>query len=143
MNNKHIFLIVLAFLLVNCKKEEIALTANATNGEIIFLTGKNAQGVILQDLSKSAINGMVHGCANCHGVDGKGKFRGGGDKQTGSITYKDLTNSTQYTPVYTDALIERFIDTETKSNGIHANTGVVYIMGKTDKADLISYLKTL
>lgn len=127
----------------SCKKEEIAISSNLTNGETIFRTGKNIQGETLQDLSKSEMSGMVHGCANCHGDDGKGKFRGGGDKQTGSITYNDLTNPLKYTPVYTENLIKRFIDNETKSNGSHANTGVVYVMKENDKVDLIIFLKTL
>lgn len=129
-------LIVLGFS--NCKKETYE-----TNGETIFRTGKNLQGEVLQDLAKSEMSGMVHGCANCHGDNGKGKFRGGGDRQTGSIAYDDLTNSALHTPIYTDSLIKRFIDSETKSNGTHANTGVVYVMSEKDKTDLIAFLKTL
>ncbi|TDD77281.1 c-type cytochrome [Flavobacterium caseinilyticum] len=114
----------------------------ATNGETIFRTGVNIHGAVLQDISQSEIK-KVHGCANCHGDNGKGKFRGGGDKQTGSITYYDLTNTSIYTPVYNDDLIKRFIDSETKSDDTHANTGVVYVMKETDKIDLINFLKTL
>lgn len=130
-------------LFMNCKEKVIKSNSNDANGKSIFLTGINIQGIVLQDLQKSEMNGMVHGCANCHGENGKGKFRGGGDRQTGSIAYKDLTNSALHSPAYTDALIERFLDSETKSDGTHANTGVVYVMGATDKTDLISYLKTL
>lgn len=114
----------------------------ATNGERIFRAGINIHGAVLQDISQSEIK-KVHKCANCHGDKGKGKFRGGGDKQTGSITYYDLTNTSIYTLVYNDDLIKRFIDSETKSDGTHANTGVVYIMKETDKIHLINFLKTL
>ena len=144
MNSKNlVFISIALFFFSGCKQETIEISGADANGKVIFMTGKNSQGVVLQDLQKSEMSSMVHGCANCHGEDGKGKFRGGGDKQTGSIAYKDLTNSALHSPAYTDSLIERFIDSETKSDGTHANTGVVYVMGATDKADLISYLKTL
>jgi hypothetical protein len=143
MNIKHLIFVSFLFFFTGCKDENVESDSAVSNGKTIFSTGKNNQGVVLQDLQKSEMNGMVHGCANCHGEDGKGKFRGGGDRQTGSIAYKDLTNSALHSPAYTDALIERFLDSETKSDGTHANTGVVYVMGATDKTDLISYLKTL
>lgn len=143
MNIKLLLFVSFSLFLTGCKEESVESSSTDSNGKTIFLTGKNSQGIVLQDLQKSEMSGMVHGCANCHGEDGKGKFRGGGDRQTGSIAYKDLTNATLHTPAYTDALIERFLDSETKSDGTHANTGVVYVMGATDKSDLISYLKTL
>ena len=78
----------------SCSKDE----TYPTNGETIFRTGKNKSGVVLQDFSKSEKNGSVHGCADCHGEDGQGKYRGGGDQQTFSISYTDLTTSNLYTP---------------------------------------------
>lgn len=131
---------------MSCQEVDVNPAASvdpSSNGETIFRTGINLQGEVLQDLSKSQMNGRVHGCANCHGDNGKGKFRGGGDKQTGSITYSDLTNPAMYSPVYTDNLIKRFMDSETKSDGTHANTGVVYVIKESDKIDLINFLKTL
>ena len=132
--------IITGVFVSSCKKETNKFT---TNGETIFKTGKNIQGEVLQDLSKSEMNGSIHGCADCHGDDGKGKYRGGGSKQTGSITYNDLTNPSKYSPVYSDSLIKRFIDSETKSDGTHANTGVVFVMQENDKVDLINFLKQL
>ena len=124
----------------SCSKKEVTYS---TNGETIFRTGKNIDGTILQDMNASDYNSKVHGCADCHGDNGKGKYRGGDEKETFSITYNDLTNSTLYSPVYNDSLIERFIDSETKSDGTHANTGVVFKMSKTGKIALIEFLKTL
>lgn len=133
-------------IVVGCSSKTVEPQSNETsleNGKSIFLSGYNLVGVALQNLQLSEKSGMVHGCAQCHGQDGKGKFRGGGANQTGSIRYEDLTNPNLHAIPYTDALIRRFIDSETKSDGTHAQTGVVYVMGESDKSDLISYLKVL
>lgn len=133
-------------IVVGCSSKTVEPQSNETsleNGKSIFLSGYNLEGVALQNLQLSEKSGMVHGCAQCHGQDGKGKFRGGGANQTGSIRYEDLTNPNLHAIPYTDALIRRFIDSETKSDGTHAQTGVVYVMSESDKSDLISYLKVL
>lgn len=79
---KHI-IIAIVLIISSCSKDD---KIYSTNGETIFRTGKNNQGIVLQDVASSEMK-KVHGCANCHGDNGKGKYRGGGDKQTGSIAY--------------------------------------------------------
>ena len=80
----------------------------------------------------------LSGCQDCHG-------RRGGNllNRDESIKYKDLSNPKLHRVPYTEVLLERFLDEETKSDGSAANTGIVWEMGASDKADLIAYLKTL
>lgn len=138
--------VLFLFIVASCSSNYIdpqASDVSLENGKSIFMTGFNLAGIPLQNLQLSEKNGMVHGCAQCHGENGKGKFRGGGANQTGSIRFEDLTNPTLHSVPYTEELIRRFIDSETKSDGTHALTGVVYVMSESDKSDLISYLKVL
>jgi hypothetical protein len=139
MKNIKTILLFLSIVTISCSKDD---ETYSTNGETIFRTGRNIQGTVLVDLSQSQV-GKIHGCAQCHGDNGKGKYRGGGNMQTGSIAYNDLLNPTLYNPVYNDSLIKRFIDSETKSDDTHANTGIVFVMSEIDKIDLIIFLKTL
>lgn len=112
------------------------------NGESIFKTGKNLAGEIMQDMEKSEMSGMLHSCAHCHGesAEGKPKRKMG---PTGSIKFKDLSDDGLYSIPYTDELFFRFLDTELKSDGKTAETGVVWKMSAKDKNDLLAYLKTL
>ncbi len=112
------------------------------NGETIFKTGKNISGEVLQDMEKSEMRGMQHSCAHCHGESAEGKpFRRMGP--TGSIKFKDLSDANLHKVPYTDELFFRFLDSETKSDGNTAETGVVWKMSEKDKTDLLAYLKTL
>jgi mono/diheme cytochrome c family protein len=84
MNIKHLIFVSFLFFFTGCKDENVESDSAVSNGKTIFSTGKNNQGVVLQDLQKSEMNGMVQGCANCHGEDGK----------LGASGAKDLTLST-------------------------------------------------
>lgn len=126
------------FMLFNINKYE----ADLTNGESIFKTGKNLAGEVMQDMEKSEMSGMLHSCAHCHGESAQGKpnRRMG---PTGSIKFKDLSDVKLHGVPYTDELFIRFLDTELKSDGTTALTGVVWKMSEKDKNDLLAYLKTL
>lgn len=119
-----------------CGSSENTVRAGAGNGETIFVSGKNIQGVILQDIAASQMK-MLHGCVDCHGSSGKG------NRNNPSIAYSDLINPALHAVPYTDALLRRFLNFEQKSDGSHADTGVVWRMSEQDQTDLISYLKTL
>lgn len=120
---------------MNGSNQAASGTTYATNGQTIYMTGKNQKGDVLQDLNASQMK-ELHGCVNCHTASGKGQGR------APSNTYADLTNPARAYP-YTDALIKRFLNEEKKSDGTPANTGVVWRMSEQDQDDLISYLKTL
>ena len=109
----------------------------ATNGEAIFRTGRDKDGVVVQDLAKSEMNMMVHSCEMCHGADG------GGMMHTPSIRFRDLADPNQHAVPYTDDLVKRFLDEELKSDGTPARTGVAWKMSDRDKTDLIAFMKTL
>jgi len=72
---------------------------------------------------------------------------GGPDLQNGRkiflTGYDSQGVDVMHTPPYDQALLDRFLDTETKSNGSPAATGVVWRMPAADKADLFAYLQTL
>jgi cytochrome c553 len=123
-------------VLTACGSSENTVRAGAGNGETIFVTGKNSQGVVLQDIAASQMK-MLHGCVDCHGSSGKG------NRNNPSITYSDLINPALHAVPYTDALLRRFLNFEQKSDGSHADTGVVWRMSEQDQTDLIAYLKTL
>ena len=113
-----------------------------TNGETIFRTGKNQEGVVIQDLARSQMSMMGHGCVNCHGSDGGGGMRMMG-RTVPSIKFKDLADPAKHQVPYTEALIKRFLDEELKSDGTPAQTGVAWRLSEQDKEDLIAFLKTL
>jgi hypothetical protein len=125
-------------MLFNINKYE----ADLANGESIFKTGKNLSGEVMQDMEKSEMRGMLHSCAHCHGESAEGKpWRRMGP--TGSIKFKDLSDKQIHSVPYTDELFIRFLDSELKSDGKTAETGVVWKMSEKDKNDLLAYLKTL
>ena len=113
----------------------------STNGETIFRTGKNKDGVIIQDIEKSQMK-MPHACVSCHGNDGKGGMMMM-MRTVPSIKFKDLSDPSKYTVPYTEELVKQFLDKELKSDSTIARTGVAWKMSESDKNDLISFLKTL
>jgi cytochrome c553 len=139
MNNSfkpYITAFCLISLVSGCGMSENTVRAGAGNGETIFVTGKNIQGVVLQDIAASQMK-MLHGCVDCHGSSGKG------NRNNPSITYADLSSPALHSVPYTDALLRRFLNFEQKSDGSHADTGVVWRMSEQDQTDLIFYLQTL
>lgn len=114
-----------------------------TNGETIFRTGRNQQGVILQDLARSQMP-MPHSCASCHGSDGTGSMMGGMmGGRIPAIRFRDLSDPRLHPVPYTEETLMRFLDDEVKPDGTVANTGVAWRMSAQDKTDLIAFLKTL
>lgn len=114
-----------------------------TNGETIFRTGRNLQGVTLQDLARSEMP-MPHSCASCHGSDGTGSMMGSMmGSRVPSIRFRDLSDPRQHPVPYTEESLTRFLDDEVKPDGTVANTGVAWRLSAQDKADLIAFLKTL
>jgi hypothetical protein len=116
--------------ILSCKKER-------SNGELIFRTGKNEKGEIMQDLAASEKK-QLNSCQDCHG-------RTGGNilNRKGSVKYKDLADGSLREIPYNDSLIFRFLDHELKSDGTAARTGVIWRMNTKDKQDLVAFLKTL
>ena len=106
-----------------------------TNGETIYKTGKNLQGVKMINRKASSIP-FVNNCRTCHGKNG--------DTMRGvSIKFKDLSNPQKYSVPYNDQLFYRFLDDDLKSDGTKANIGVIWKMPDADKKDLLDYLKSL
>lgn len=114
----------------------------ATNGETIFRTGRNQEGIVMQDLSRSEMP-MAHACVSCHGPNGEGMSMSMMGRSAPSIRFRDLSDPAQHRVPYTEALVKRFLDQEIKSDGTAARTGVAWKMSEQDKDDLIAFLKTL
>src|SRR5579859_840894 len=98
---------------------------NLQNGKDIFVTGFDAQGTDVLDLAASTMK-MQMGCGSCHGSDGRGMTMP--MMSTPSIRWADLSSATLHSPPYDQPLFFRFLDTEEKSNGAPAQTGVVWKM---------------
>ncbi|MDX2174189.1 MAG: hypothetical protein SFY56_13895 [Bacteroidota bacterium] len=123
-------LIIAVFTLNACSKKTYP-----SNGETIYRTGKNINGVKMLDRSASRIK-FIQSCATCHGKSG--------DRMNGvSIKFSDLSNPELYSVPYTDSLFYRFLDDDLKSDGTKADIGVIWKMSDQDKRDLLEYLKTL
>ncbi len=116
--------------IISCSKQIFS-----TNGETIYRTGKNLNGVKLLDKSNSRIK-IVNSCKTCHGKNG--------DKMNSvSIKFSDLSSPQRFSIPYTDSLFYRFLDHDLKSDGTKANIGVIWKMNEQDKKDILDYLKTL
>ena len=117
-------------LFISCNKK-----IYPTNGETIYRTGKNKQGIELLDKGASQIT-IFKSCQSCHGKKGN---------RTNNcvIKYAALTNPNLHSVPYTDSLFFRFLDDDLKSDGTKPNTGVIWKMSDQDKKDLIGFLKTL
>lgn len=114
----------------------------ATNGETIVRTGRNQDGLVMQDLSRSAMP-MAHACVSCHGPNGDGMSMSIMGRSAPSIRFRDLIDAAQHPVPYTEELLKRFLDHEIKSDGTAARTGVAWKMSEQDKNNLIAFLKTL
>ncbi len=107
----------------------------ATNGQLIYNTGRNTEGTLLLNKKASQIK-LVHSCKTCHGPHGDriNKL---------SIQFSYLSDPANFIVPYTDSLFYRFLDHDVKSDGTKANIGVIWQMNDRDKRDLLDYLKTL
>ncbi len=110
-------------------------SADKSNGETIYTTGKNLQGEKMLDKSASRIK-IVHNCKTCHGVKG--------DRMDDvSIKFSDLSDPSKHRIPYNDSLFFRFLDEDLFSDGTKANIGVIWKISDSDKKDLLEYLKSL
>ena len=121
-----------------CLLPLMSFTATYTgksNGETIYITGKNLQGEKMLNKAASRIK-LVRSCKDCHGKNG--------DKiESASIRFKDLSDPSKHIVAYNDSLFFRFLDDDLFSNGTKANIGVIWKMNDKDKKDLLDYLKSL
>ena len=130
-----------------------------SNGELIYLTGRNAEGKRI-DFSQSSGMGMMHAdsCVDCHGRDGKG-----GEppmmcsKNPPDIRYASLVEGEHgghgdeaeegeeegHAP-YTDDLIKRAITLGLEADGEPLDSCMPrFRMSERDLDGLIEYLKLL
>ncbi len=118
------------FITASCSKQTFL-----TNGETIYMTGKNLNGEKMLDRGASRIK-IANSCKTCHGKSG--------DRMNSvSIKFSYLSNSNNFAVSYTDSLFFRFLDHDLKSDSTKANIGVIWKMNNQDKKDLLQYLKTL
>lgn len=106
-----------------------------TNGEAIYKTGRNLQGLAVLDRKASRIP-LVNSCQTCHG-------KNGGRITRASVRFSDLSDAHRFSVPYNDSLFFRFLDQDLRSDGKKANIGVIWKMSDKDKRDLLAYLKTL
>jgi len=135
MTNRKTNYIPLTFFLLVISVTGCQKNVYSTNGESIYRSGRNLQGVIMLDKSRSSIT-LFKSCQSCHGPSGDRM------KQT-LITYTGLSNPALYPVPYNDSAIICFLDHDLKSDGRKANIGVRWKMSEQDKKDLIEYLKKL
>ena len=129
INNSILLLTVSLFLL------SFTVELYPTNGETIYRTGKNIDGVVLLDKKQSRTT-LFKSCQSCHGPKGSRMTRH-------SLKYSELSSLTNHKVPYTDSLIFRFLDDDLKSDGSPSRAGVKWNISHEDKKDLIEFLKTL
>lgn len=129
-----------------------SLTPEQMRGKQIYTRGTSPSGKeILAYLGESSIEmpGSAMPCANCHGLDGKGKPEGG--VTPSNLTWEVLskpygikhTDGRQHPP-YTERGLELAVTRGTDPAGNRLlNVMPRYVMAKEDLADLILYLKRL
>ena len=128
------------------------LTAGERRGKQIYLQGTSPSGKdILAYLGESSLEmpGSAMACANCHGLDGKGKPEGG--VTPSNLSWEVLSkpyglahaNGRKH-PAYTDRGLELAITRGLDPGGNKLlNVMPRYQMSAADLADLVVYLKRL
>lgn len=128
------------------------LTPQERRGKQIYLRGTSQSGKpIIAALGNASleVEASTFSCANCHGLDGRGKPEGGITPT--DITWNNLTKPYAVASVsgrkhapYTEALLERAITEglDPSANALHTAMPK-YKMAREDTADLIAYLKRL
>jgi len=126
------------------------LTPREARGKKIYTQGTSPTGKdILAYLGESSLEmpGNTMPCANCHGLDGKGKPEGG--VVPSNLTWEELTKpygaahaDGRQHPPYTERGLELAIQRGLDPAGNKLlNVMPRYVMSKDDLADLILYLK--
>jgi ABC-type branched-subunit amino acid transport system substrate-binding protein len=136
---------------VNVAAQE-TLAPQESRGKQIYVQGTSPSGgEILAYIGESSLEvpGSVMACANCHGLDGKGKPEGG--VVPSNLTWEVLTKPYGLThedgrrhPPYTERALELAITRGTDPAG-NKLLGVMprYQMSREDLADLAAYIKRL
>jgi ABC-type branched-subunit amino acid transport system substrate-binding protein len=127
-----------------------ALTPPESRGKQIYVQGKSASGrEILAYLSSIEVPGSAMPCANCHGLDGRGKPEGGvvpSDIRWESLTkpYGLANANGRKHPPYTERALELAITRGTDPAGNKLPDVMPrYQMSREDVSDLVVYLKRL
>ena len=128
------------------------LTPGERRGKQIYVQGTSPSGKEVRAyLGESSLEvpGSAMPCANCHGLDGRGKPEAG--VTPSNLTWEALTKPYGVThadgrqhPPYTERALELAITRGSDPAGNHLlNVMPRYVMAKEDLADLILYLKRL
>lgn len=151
---KNVFYFYLFFLLTLSSTVVAAgkLTEQAQRGQHIFQFGSSLSGEDIRagiSGGEHTVNAALVPCANCHGIDGKGKSEGGVDAPNitwDALTrpYKIATGDDEGRPVYDERLLIRAISLGFDSGGKELESTMPrFIMTRADSADLVAYLKEL
>lgn len=120
------------------------LTGTLLNGQDIFLTGRDASGVIPTNNSYGMMGHQV-ACADCHGSQGHGgtvtimmtRY------DVPNITWPELTGAT-YTPPYTVETVKQAITKGLDQVGEKLKAPMPqWSMSTQDLDDLVGYIQTL
>jgi ABC-type branched-subunit amino acid transport system substrate-binding protein len=128
------------------------LTPSERRGKQIYVQGTSPSGKAIRAyLGESSLEvpGSAMPCANCHGLDGRGKPEAG--VTPSNLTWEALTKPYGVThtdgrqhPPYTERALELAITRGSDPAGNHLLSVMPrYVMAKEDLADLILYLKRL
>ncbi|MDT7688858.1 MAG: hypothetical protein QOE46_1617 [Acidobacteriota bacterium] len=131
---------------------QASLTPRESRGRQIYLQGTSPAGrEILAYIGEASLEvpGSAMACANCHGLDGKGKPEGG--VTPSNLTWETLTKPYGVThadgrrhPPYTERGLDLAVTRGTDPAGNRLqNVMPRYAMSRDDLADLIAYLKRL
>jgi ABC-type branched-subunit amino acid transport system substrate-binding protein len=144
----------LALCLVACvgASAQSSLTPQESRGRQIYLRGTSpAGGEILAYVGEASLEvpGDAMACANCHGLDGRGKPESG--VTPSNLTWEALTKPYGVTradgrrhPPYTERGLELAITRGTDPAGNRLlNVMPRYSMSREDLADLVAYMKRL
>lgn len=148
----------LAFVLALCciagvrASAQAPLTPQESRGKQIYVQGTSPAGSeILAYVGEAALEvpGAAMSCANCHGLDGKGKPESG--VTPSNLTWEALTKPYGVThadgrrhPPYTERGLELAITRGTDPAGNRLlNVMPRYKLSRADLADLVAYLKRL
>lgn len=131
---------------------QVTLTAQESRGKQIYVQGASPSGgEILAYIGEASLEvpGAAMACANCHGLDGKGKPESG--VTPSNLTWEALTKPYGVThadgrrhPPYTERGLELAITRGTDPAGNRLlNVMPRYTLSRADLADLVAYLKRL
>jgi hypothetical protein len=130
-------------------------TTAASRGQVIFRFGVDADGALIPRAQSQSGNGMMgrgmmgHGCATCHGIDGRG--RSTMMYAAPDIAYGNLTDPKGMLmpdgtrgPTYSDAAIRRAVVTGIDPEGDHLEWPMPqWQLNDQEWSDLLTYMETL